>query len=95
MIGEFWYTRQTLSEHLEQNSQAENMSSYEEKIPALTPREKEILCMIAAGKTNQDIAKKLFININKVTSHIYNTFSKIEVSNRIQAALWTVKYLND
>jgi DNA-binding NarL/FixJ family response regulator len=95
MTGELWYSRHILSEHLKENIQSENRSSYEGNLPALTPREKEILYMIAAGKTNHDIAKELFISISTVKSHAYNIFRKIEVPNRIQAALWTVKHLSN
>ena len=95
MTGELWYSRQILSEHLKENIHTKDTSSYEGSLPPLTPREKEILYMIAAGKTNHDIAKELFISISTVKSHAYNVFRKIEVPNRIQAALWTVKYLSD
>lgn len=93
--GEIWYSRQVLSQQIHEMYFIENSDSYEAEIPQLTSREKEILYMIAAGKSNQEIASELFISMSTVKSHVYNIFRKIEVPNRIQAALWTVKHLNN
>ena len=59
----------------------------------LTTREKEILDKIAHGSSNRDIADELYISLHTVKTHIYNIFKKIDVSNRIQAALWKEKYI--
>ena len=54
----------------------------------LTAREREILLLIAAGKTNQDIANQLFIAIKTVKVHVSNILSKLEVADRTQAAIY-------
>jgi DNA-binding CsgD family transcriptional regulator len=59
----------------------------------LTPREIEILSLVAIGAKNEEIAEKLFISSNTVKTHIYNIFKKIDVPNRLQAALWAAKNL--
>jgi DNA-binding CsgD family transcriptional regulator len=59
----------------------------------LTPREKEILALVSAGAKNEQIAEALHISPNTVKTHIYNIFKKIDVPNRLQAALWAVKNL--
>ena len=59
----------------------------------LTTREIEILSLMAAGITNDEIADKLCISRHTVRTHAYNTFKKINVPNRLQAALWAVKNL--
>jgi LuxR family transcriptional regulator of csgAB operon len=59
----------------------------------LTPRQTEILAQIAVGSTNDEIAEKLCISPHTVKTHLYNIFQKINVPNRIQAALWAAKNL--
>lgn len=50
-------------------------------IPRLTKREKEILKMIADGKTSMDIGEKLFISAATVETHRRNLMQKLEVKN--------------
>ncbi len=58
---------------------------------ALTEREREVLSLIAKGKTNQDIADKLFIGIKTVKTHVSNIFQKLEVEDRTQAAIYAIR----
>jgi ATP/maltotriose-dependent transcriptional regulator MalT len=58
----------------------------------LTPREVEVLKLIAAGASNQDIAKQLVISIYTVKVHISNLFTKLNVSSRTQAAARAQEY---
>ncbi|MFT9493805.1 response regulator transcription factor [Anaerosolibacter sp.] len=51
----------------------------------LTAREKEIMNLIAVGKTNEEISKILFISIGTIKWHINHIFGKLEVKNRVQA----------
>jgi DNA-binding NarL/FixJ family response regulator len=57
---------------------------------ALTERETEVLKLIACGKTNNQIAHKLFIGEATVKSHVHSILSKLNVSSRTQAALYAV-----
>jgi DNA-binding NarL/FixJ family response regulator len=59
----------------------------------LTQREMEVLALIASGANNEEIAGKIFISPNTVKTHLYNIFRKINVPNRLQAALWATKNL--
>jgi len=52
---------------------------------ALTPREIEVLRLIAAGHSNQQIANDLIIAIGTVKKHINNIFGKLDVQSRTQA----------
>lgn len=54
----------------------------------LTNREMEIIALLSAGSSNQQIAEKLFVSEHTVKSHLYNIFRKINVHNRIQALNW-------
>lgn len=51
----------------------------------LTPREDQILHLIAAGLSNKQIEEKLFITNNTVRTHIKNLYSKLQVKSRTQA----------
>lgn len=53
--------------------------------PDLTEREREILSLIATGKTNPEIADELQISNKTVSNHISNIFNKLQVANRAQA----------
>ncbi len=51
----------------------------------LSAREREIVQLMAQGKTNADISQKLFISVGTIKWHINKIFSKLEVTNRVQA----------
>lgn len=53
----------------------------------LTYRELQILRCIADGKTNKEIAATHFVEVSTVKTHINNIYSKLSVSNRVQARL--------
>jgi ATP/maltotriose-dependent transcriptional regulator MalT len=54
-------------------------------VEPLTPRELEVLELIAAGCSNQDIAERLVITVSAVKKHSTNIYSKLNVSSRTQA----------
>ena len=51
----------------------------------LTPRELEVLRLIAAGRRNREIAEQLVLSEKTVGNHISNIFSKLQVADRVQA----------
>ena len=53
--------------------------------PELTDREREILAMIARGRTNQEIAADLVVSLKTVRNHASNIFAKLQVADRAQA----------
>src|SRR5450759_1839525 len=57
----------------------------------LTEREKEILRLLATGASNKDIARQLFISSNTVKVHLRNTFAKIGVTSRTEAAVYAIR----
>lgn len=52
---------------------------------ALSARELEVLRLVAAGSTNRDAAKKLFISEATVKTHLLHIYAKLEVRDRAQA----------
>ena len=52
----------------------------------LSARELEVLRLLAAGKSNQQIANELVISLNTVRRHVSNIFDKTGVANRVEAA---------
>jgi LuxR family maltose regulon positive regulatory protein len=54
-------------------------------VEQLTPREMEVLQLVAIGDANQEIADKLFITVRTVKKHITNILGKLAVNNRTQA----------
>ncbi|MFE6795661.1 response regulator [Paenibacillus chitinolyticus] len=58
----------------------------------LTEREMEVLRLIAAGKSNQEVADDLFIGIKTVKFHVTNVLAKLGVEDRTQAAIYAFKH---
>ena len=52
----------------------------------LTPRERQVLALLAEGRTNKQIAEALTVSPGTVRLHVSNILSKLEVSNRTEAA---------
>jgi len=58
----------------------------------LTAREREILKLIAAGRSNKEIAAQLIIAERTVKTHVTHLLSKLGVGDRTQAAVWAMKH---
>lgn len=58
----------------------------------LTSREREILLLMAKGKSNQEIADELFIAIKTVKTHVSNILSKLQVQDRTQAVIYAFQH---
>ena len=56
-------------------------------IEVLTPKEKEVLALVAKGASNQEIADKLCVRDVTVKTHLNSIFKKLKVTNRTQAVL--------
>lgn len=62
-----------------------------EKNYGLTSRETQILKLITEGYSNIEIAKELFVSINTTKAHVASILQKLEVDDRLQAALKALK----
>lgn len=57
----------------------------------ITAREAEVLRLVAAGRSNREIAEELNISVNTVERHVNNVYTKIGASNRVEAASYAVR----
>lgn len=57
----------------------------------LTEREREVLGLIADGRSNREIARALVLSEKTVKTHVSNILMKLDLSDRTQAALWAVR----
>jgi DNA-binding NarL/FixJ family response regulator len=62
-----------------------------ELVEELTPRETDVLQLVASGLTNREIAASLVISENTVKIHLKNILEKLHLQNRIQAAVYAVR----
>ena len=56
----------------------------------LSPREAEVLALIAQGLSNQEIADRVFLSLNTVKSYLRSVYRKIGVERRVQAVAWAL-----
>ena len=89
--GQLWLSREMMTkcifEDIDKDQSSKNTGD------VLTQRQVEILAMVAVGSTNDEISDKLCISPHTVKTHLYKIFKKINVPNRVQAALWAAKNL--
>lgn len=60
--------------------------------PVLTAREREVIGLVAAGYTNQQIATRLAVSERTARTHVSNILAKLGLSSRTQAALWAERH---
>ena len=89
--GEIWLSRKIMAKCLLRHKSLDHPNR--ERRSILTPREGEILRLLATWSRNDEIAERLHISSHTVKTHLYNIFRKINVSNRGQAVLWAAKNL--
>ena len=59
---------------------------------SLSPRESEVLALVATGKSNRAIAAELFISEKTVARHVSNIFTKLRLSSRAEATAYAYKH---
>lgn len=59
-----------------------------DRLAELTPREREVALLMAAGRTNEEIAAELFITIKTVEKHAGNVLGKLGFHSRVELAAW-------
>lgn len=92
-IGELWVERKLMARFFDREAIADSKEEGRAGRPkkVLTPREKEVLCILTTGCTNKEIAQALFISDKTVKSHLNSIFKKLDVTRRLQAILQAIK----
>jgi DNA-binding NarL/FixJ family response regulator len=75
----------------ELNAKRISKNEDDSKISDLTKRELEVLKLLSVGMYNKEIAEKLEISERTVKNHVSNIFKKLEVTDRTQAAVFTIR----
>ncbi len=76
--------RRLVSEYALNSEQADRLSA---NLDLLTEREREVLRLVARGKSNREIADELFVGHETVKSHVGSVFTKLGVQGRTQAVI--------
>jgi two-component system response regulator DegU len=89
--GELWVERKLMSRYFDHESLTGlNKGNPRSNQEQLSPREQEVLGLLAIGSTNKEIAQKLFISEKTVKCHVNNIFKKLNVTRRLQAVLYAI-----
>ncbi len=93
VAGEYWVERQSISDLVRELTRRPGNASPD--VPQqgpwkLTPREREIVSEVVAGRTNKEIAQELCVSLQTVKHHLTNIFDKVGVHNRLELALFSV-----
>ena len=68
-----------------------NNSAPEEETPTLTPRESEVLRLVAKGLSYRDIADQLFVSHRTVQNHVQNVLRKLQLHNRVELTRYAIQ----
>jgi predicted ATPase len=80
-----------LAAHLGQNV-TPPLPAVSSSLDDLSQREVEVLRLLAAGKSNRDIAEALYISLNTVATHVRNILTKTGTANRTEAAAYALRH---
>jgi DNA-binding NarL/FixJ family response regulator len=64
----------------------------DERIDSLTPREREVLLLMARGLSNADLGRDLVLEASTVKKHVANVLSKLDLSSRAQAVVFAYEH---
>lgn len=79
------YSRKLLEAFGEQVPSQEAPTAARPQLDPLSQRELEVLTLVVAGQSNQEIANSLYITVGTVKRHVHNIYGKLGVGNRAQA----------
>jgi NarL family two-component system response regulator LiaR len=88
--GEIWLPRDKMSSIMDRIISVVGRDLKEKTLDQLTPTEFQVLRLIGMGKSNDEIAKIMFISKNTVRSHIKSIYAKLDTHSRLQLALYAI-----
>ncbi len=91
--GESWLSP-AVARQVVQRAVGQTSPSSPAKAPPhpLTPREMEVLCLLAQGLDNAAIAQKLVVTKRTVQNHVSNIYGKLNVTSRTEAVLYAIRH---
>jgi DNA-binding NarL/FixJ family response regulator len=86
--GQYWANNQDLGHIMNALSQRKTLQFNDVNgMPLLTRREEEVVCLVAEGLKNREIAEQLKVKEHSVRNYIYRIFEKLGVSSRVELIL--------
>lgn len=87
--GEMWVDHETTKKLFEELADRRGPKA-ESPLDLLTDREREVAALVGEGMRNKEIAERLFISERTVKTHISNIFQKLDLSDRLELALFAI-----
>jgi two-component system nitrate/nitrite response regulator NarL len=91
--GDLWIERRLVNRIFEEQNRGtpDAIIDKRKNIKKLTPREYDVLCCLAKGRSNKDISRTLSISEKTVKSHLTSIFLKLNVRQRLEAIVYALK----
>jgi DNA-binding NarL/FixJ family response regulator len=91
--GQIWASTEQLNFLLEVFSQAPSVRVVNSLgLQILTPREEQVVALVAEGRSNREIARELAISEHTVKKYVFRIFEKLGISSRVELALYAVNH---
>ena len=86
--GDIWMERRLMAALLSSTG----ARTYDERLHCLTPREREVVCLVSEGLKNKQIAQRLSVADVTVRHHLTSVFSKLDVADRLSLVVFAFQH---
>jgi DNA-binding NarL/FixJ family response regulator len=83
--------RAELAEELARQARRQGRRDAAEELAKLTPRQREVACLIAEGLSNDEIAERLVLEPGTVANHVQAILQRLNLRSRTQVGVWAVE----